>query len=89
MNIVKEDILITKVSYVANDERVFSTERECKMHEWRLTAKKVYAVEKRGSMRLREIYSTYELAEKALKCTTEYSIVEIILDERYWDDEEN
>ena len=82
-----EEVVTTKIVYTANDGTRFSDKLKCLHHEWAVNATTVYAVHARGTRASQtEIYSTLELANKAVGDSDIYSITPIRVDERFWDD---
>lgn len=76
---------IEKVVHVANDGKEFSNAEQCLHYEWTLAATEVFLVTARGQRSDNaEVYSTYELAEKAINGSTSHSITKGYLDERFW-----
>ena len=74
-----------EIVYIANDGKEFSNAEQCIHYEWTLTATEVFLVTARGQRSDNaEVYSTYELAEKAINGSTAHSITQVYLDERFW-----
>lgn len=87
MRIEEEEITTIETTYIANDGTVFITEHDCLYHEWKLSATVVFAVSARGRMSRNdnlELYSTRELAEKAVDGVDGYIITEVYLNQRQW-----
>ena len=85
MEVREIPIHTTKIVYVANDGKEFSDKNQCLKHEWDLEATTVYVVTRRGSRAdSPELYSTLELAQEAIKNSSDFNINEVYLDERFW-----
>ena len=92
----------TIIEYVADDDTIFKSEKECLKYEKKkhfekekiaLNGRSVYVVVPLGFRKDIEIFSTRELAEKAQQSIPSndrgiinYFIVEEILDERFWNE---
>lgn len=62
---LKKTIVTESTVYGTIDGYVFDSAYEALLHEWRLTAKELFIVAKRGAdIQSAEVYDTYELAEK-------------------------
>jgi len=70
--------------YIASDGTEFTTEKECKLHEWKEKATKVYIPVQRGSQRLRtlEVYSTRDKAILGSNTEEPITVEEIYVDNR-------
>lgn len=86
MNKVTKTITTELEIYIANDGEEFMNESHCLLHEWRCDANVIYAVNIRGSRNMAEAYSTRELAERACEGSEIHYVVEVYLDERFWNE---
>ena len=72
--------------FIAEDGTEFNTEKACLLHEWEVTANAVYLVTSRGQRADNsEIYSSKELANRAIGTSTNHTITKVLLDRRFWD----
>lgn len=74
---------ITTTVYIADDGTEFTSKSSANMHDWRLSATKVYVVYQRGGRSDNpEIYSSKRLAKSAIGESKNHDIREIYLNER-------
>lgn len=79
----KEEIIVRTV-YVTNDGKEFNARASAQLHEWRLTATKVYMLYRlAGTPANSELYSSRELAEQSIIGTSleDYFISELYVNE--------
>jgi len=84
----QREVTTVKDVYISYDGLEFTDKNKCLHHEWKLESKKVYMVSSRGQRSdTNEIYSTMELAQKAIGSSDIHTITEVHLNERFWRDD--
>lgn len=85
MKQITETITTTITKYEADDGTIHASVNSCKYHEWKAQTSYVYVVYCRGQRtESTEIYSSKELAERAIGSSASHSIQKVYLDERFW-----
>jgi hypothetical protein len=82
-----KEIITKRTMYEAEDGKLFNTEYECQLHEWRLLASTVYAIVPHKNIvdATTDICSTLSKAEKTLKTYVKpqnYKIIKVFIDQR-------